>query len=243
MTGEEIRKRMDALGKQTPWYHVIQLGLGILTPGWNALEPIWQNIRKVRDADRALNRVTQGGVRVLDLGSRDGMWAFEAEQFEAVSTVVATDIGWTGYLDHLLFCREVLGSKVLPLYNVEAEHLTDGLKHFWRENPGKFDIVQHLGLLYHLPDMMVSLRQARACLKDGGMMLLETAYYNFHDYPIARFNSDGGVYHDKESFWAPNLPCLKGMLEQTGFEPDMKGAGFVHGDTDINRVCLWAKAI
>jgi tRNA (mo5U34)-methyltransferase len=239
MTEQEIMDRVAELHRFCPWYHIMDLaprGGGVFTPGWKALEPTWTNIRGVR------SRLTYSGRRVLDLGSRDGMWAFEAEALGA-GPVVATDIGWTGYLDHMVFCREVLGSKVVPFYNIPVERLTDGLACFWRENPGKFDIVQHLGLLYHLEDMMVSLRQARACLKDTGRMLLETAIYTAESFPMARFNSDQGVYSDTETFWAPNMPCLDGMLRTAGFEIDTEGVNMLGKDKTIDRVALWAKAI
>ena len=70
--------------KTMSWYHKIELGNGIITPGndWDYLwSPMKELMRKVDFADK----------RVLDIGCWDGLWSFEAEKMGA-SEVVATDI-------------------------------------------------------------------------------------------------------------------------------------------------------
>ncbi|MEZ5892044.1 MAG: hypothetical protein R3C58_02690 [Parvularculaceae bacterium] len=65
-----IEKRIREL---SPWYHKIDLGDGIVTPGFN-FERLWSSTLKVIDA------IDYKGKRVLDLASWDGFWAFEAER-------------------------------------------------------------------------------------------------------------------------------------------------------------------
>ena len=76
------------------WYHKIDLGNGIITPGRD-YEKMWQSTSCV------MNNINYEGKRVLDLGSLDGYWAFEAEK-RGASTIVATDARFEGYENLLL---------------------------------------------------------------------------------------------------------------------------------------------
>ncbi len=229
MTKEQIQSRVDALA---PWYHSINLGDGIVTPGWFGIKAQWESVRKVRQ------QIDYAGKNVLDIGSRDGMWAFEAEELGA-SIVVATDIGFN---ERLLLAKVLRGSKVIPYQNCPAEKLTERLDCFRREHGGvKFDIIQHLGVLYHLPDQIRSLWECRKNIVDGGTLILETAILRKDDVPLGRFNSDGGVYSDAETFWALNEAALYGILNLVGFEVIDPGFYVPHSET-IGRICLAAKA-
>lgn len=219
-----------------PWYHSVSLPGGEVTPGWVGLSKIWDNIRAVRAG------VNYESKRVLDLGSRDGMWAFEAEKLGACD-VVATDIGDRHFFDHFLFLKHHLGSGVVPYYNVPVEDLFNRLDCFWKFNPGKFDVIQHLGLFYHLPDPICSLSQCRKSIVDGGTLLFETAVFVGCDFPMARFNSDSGIYKDETTFLAFNLKALFGALRMNRFEPDESSVIIIDQSGGICRGCLIAKAV
>lgn len=74
---------------------------------------------------------------------------------------------------------------VVPLYNMSPYHLWDGLKTILMDDASvnlgfpeqirknQFDIVQHLGLLYHVRDPLLTLSQARSVIKTGGYLLFE----------------------------------------------------------------------
>lgn len=212
MTNTEIQSDLDRLGKLSPWYHCIKLPGGLVTPGWTAIAPIWDSIRKVRES------IVYKDASVLDLGSRDGMWAFEAEQLGA-STVVATDIGDDGYREHILWLKQILKSKVAPFYNVPAQDAWKRLDCFVEQNGfGRFDIVQHLGLFYHLPDPLISLKQCYTSLERGGKLLFETACFTGGTMPLALLNTRSDVYADKETFWAFNKIALLDSMRMCGFE-------------------------
>jgi len=91
------------------WYHKIDLGERVITPGYN-FDPIWDMIRRTR------KHIDYRDKKVLDLASFDGMWAFEAEKL-AARLVVATDCYYETF-KKFLFCKEVLGSDVIPYYNI-----------------------------------------------------------------------------------------------------------------------------
>ena len=52
-----------------------------------------------------------------------------------------------------------------------------------------FDVIQHLGLLYHLRDPMLSLSQSRSCLRTGGHILIETGAVVNTDSSFMLFNN------------------------------------------------------
>lgn len=216
----ELMERIHSLG---PWYHKIALPGGIVTPG-NNWEPLWDNIRN------ATKGLDYQGKSVLDLGSMDGLWAFEAEQ-RGAAYVVSSDITAT-CANRLLFCREALGSRVVPFFNVHVERLVEG-----RSFLGSHDIIQHLGVLYHLPDPFVSLSQCRALLNEGGSLVVETLA--IQNIPMSCMVFNGVMPSDHESGywwrlykgahpqWAPTLSCLLEMLLLAGFMPQLETLSLV----------------
>jgi hypothetical protein len=114
---EEIAKRR--------WYHRMDLGNGVTTPG-HPWEWLWEITRGARNAIDYKNKT------VLDLGSWDGMWAFEAEMLGA-ALAVATDCmntwqsPWHQGMNNLLLVREAIFSRVVPLFNVSPYFLRERL--------------------------------------------------------------------------------------------------------------------
>jgi len=203
------------------WYHKIDLGNGVVTPGLD-FDDLWNMIRKTRA------HIEYAGKTVLDVASFDGMWAFEAERLGSAITV-ATDCYYETQ-KNFLFCHKVLNSKAVLYYNISPYTLWDRLDVFLQENWDKekpydrlFDVVQHLGLLYHLRDPLLSLSQARSVIRTGGYLLLETAavinetasFMLFNGVPPAKPN----IYDDLTTWWAPTVPCLNDMLRASLFEP------------------------
>lgn len=234
MNQQSIHAEVDRLGREMPWYHDVALPFGVRTGGWKGIAHLWENIRNVRAA------VAPGyvGASVLDLGSWDGGWAFEAEDLGA-ARVVAFESGIRGRLEHFMFCRQQRNSAVIPMYGADAERADVFLGPYLFEY-GKFDIVQHLGLLYHLKNPMASLEAARRVIKPHGVLLLETAG-DRDTRSIMRSNDNSAIYRDAWTFWAPSLGCLTYMLEQSGFRARPASVSVV--EDDIPRICLIADPI
>ena len=202
-----IRYRIEEL---SPWYHKIDIGNGIITPGRD-YENIWNPIRKLMDT------VDYSGKTVLDLGSWDGMWAFEAER-RGAKFVVASDTRVQGN-ENLLFVKEVTGSKVYPLFNLPVQELVQRLKIVGLVE--KFDIIQHFGILYHLRDPLLSLAQCRQVIDDDGVLLLETAFVNNDTDSYMQFSGLPDKYHfyGPSDTWAPTKLCLKEVMIRSFFNP------------------------
>lgn len=237
---EYIQERIEELA---PWYHSIDLGDGIVTPG-RTYDVVWDSTRKVMDA------VDYEGKRVLDIASWDGMWAFEAEARGAAS-IVSSDVRLTGF-PNLLFCREVLKSKVVPMCNVPVNKLTSTLVVDGVEP--EFDIIHHYGLLYHLRDPLLSFSEVREMLAPGGLMILETAFVDDDEKSYMAFSGLPGNHHfyGISDTWAPTKLCLREMLLRSMFKPVMEEVwGVVPQPTlsspesglKIGRICMVAEAV
>jgi tRNA (mo5U34)-methyltransferase len=210
----EVEAAARALG---PWYHSVKLTPNYTTAGEmeKGCADLWRHIRKVREG------IDYKGKSVLDLGSLDGMWSFEAEACGA-STVIAGDIlqmaGQATY-ERFSFARFVRDSKVCFLPNVDIHDLPnrlDSVLRAWEIGAG-FDIIQCFGLLYHVQNPLLALQQMRRVIKDGGSLFLETAC---RDEPGSnmRFNYDRSFYDDPVTYWIPTKMCLMEMLALSGFE-------------------------
>jgi tRNA (mo5U34)-methyltransferase len=230
------------------WYHKIDLGSGITTPGRN-YDDQWAMVRRLK------RHISYTGKRVLDLASYDGMWAFEAEQHGA-SFVVATD-RYPYALENFLICREALGSAVQPFYNASVYDIRRALEPLLYEAPATdaiernfFDVIQNFGLMYHLRDPMYALAACRSVIKERGFLILETAAILDDDRSFMVLNGYPGeprIYPDPATWWAMTVPCLQEMLLASLFRPRMDTMETLHqfivDGRSIGRVGLVAEAI
>ena len=202
-----ILKKIEEL---KPWYHRIDFGDGIITPGLN-LEKVWEGANVVVD------KFDYKGKKVLDLASWDGYWAFKAES-KGASLVVSSDIRLEGYRN-LLFAREILKSDVIPLCNVSVQDLENRLDGVGL--PEKYDVIHHFGLLYHLRDPLLSFAQVRKMLNDDGVLILETAFIDDDKNSYMMFSGlpDNIHFYGMSDAWAPTKLCLREMLIRSFLKP------------------------
>jgi SAM-dependent methyltransferase len=243
-TAVSLRERVAA----RTWYHKIELGSGIVTSGL-PFDHLWDMVRKLKRHADYTNK------RVLDLGSWDGMWAFEAERHGA-GFVVATDIYPYAY-ENFLLCREALGSSVQPFYNTSVydlrSHLATLIYDCKAVEPIEaklFDIVQNFGVMYHVRDPMYALASCRSALKTGGLLILETAAILDDEQSLMVLNGypkEPRIYKDPTTWWAMTVPCLEEMLAASLFRPRMETVELLYQDKmdgrTIGRVGLIAEAV
>ena len=125
---KELLKKIN----QLTWYHNIDLGNGIVTPGRN-----WQFIWE--PSAKFMEKEDFSGKNVLEIGTWDGYFSFKAEALGAAK-VIATDIkAWETFQ----LAKEILNSKV------EFRHASIySLDEVFPEE--RFDIVVCYGIFYHL---------------------------------------------------------------------------------------------
>jgi tRNA (mo5U34)-methyltransferase len=196
MTDDEVRARIAGVPH---WYHPIEVRPGIVTPGVNDAPALLRMLDLPVDCR---------GMRALDLGARDGYFAFELERRGA--DVVAVDymaMAESGFA----VAADLLGSRVTYLQRNLYQLTTADL--------GTFDLVLFLGLLYHLPDPLGALRIVRQLARQR--MYLESVVLDFggdtETLPLMRFFAGASWNGDPTNYWGPNVRCVEDLLAESGF--------------------------
>jgi tRNA (mo5U34)-methyltransferase len=201
---DDLRARVSRQG----WFHTIDLGHGIVTPGRD------DSVRKLR---RIRLPADLRGKSVLDLGAWDGFFSFEAERRGADRVVALDGPAWRepawgpdgfGTKAGFQLARRALGSCV------EDRELD--LDEIRPETVGYFDVVLFLGVLYHLKHPWLALeRVAGVC---DGLLVVET-HADFLDVarPALALYPGDEVDGDASNWFGPNVPALAAMLRHEGF--------------------------
>jgi tRNA (mo5U34)-methyltransferase len=186
------------------WFHRIDLGYGIVTPG---IDDSPFKLAKLGFPD------SFAGASVLDIGAYDGFFSFEAERRGADRVVASDSYCWSvpgGMADGRGFdiAHWALGSKV-EKRKIAVEDLNAG-------TVGEFDYVFFLGVLYHSPDPLRYLRNLISVCR--GTAIIET-HVDGLDYnrPMMVFYPGDTLAGDPSNFWGPNRLCVEEMLGEVGF--------------------------
>lgn len=196
------------------WYHTIDLGDGVVTPGWEVI--------------RELNRLTLdflprsfAGRSVLDVGCWDGLFSFTAERRGAASVLGIDNLGGgDGFKQEDI--PDVKGQGFTPfltahrVFDSRVEHRTFDLYDLTPSDPGTFDVTFFFGVLYHLWHPLLALQKLRSVTRRA--LFIETHYNAAIDpgEPLIRFYPSGEKY--EASTWVgPNLLGLHALLRTAGF--------------------------
>lgn len=200
--------------RELSWYHTIDLGNGLVTDGWFDLRP---HVPRYGLPER------MDGMRVLDIGTWDGFWAFEMERRGA--EVVALDVDHESEYDWpprrrpaewtmtdrgqgFRLAKEVLGSNV--------ERVTQNIYRATPEELGTFDLVFVGVVILHLRDQLLALeRLANLC---HGRLIIAEEYDRLSGllpFPVSRYFADRDL---AVVFWLPSKKTWKRMIWTAGFE-------------------------
>ena len=188
---------------QINWWHRIDLGNGITTPGRDDSPTKLEQIKLPENLN---------GLSVLDIGAWDGFFSFECER-RGANRVVALDkyvwerpdIGKRGFN----LARRVLGSKV---EDVELQVLDVS-----PERVGVFDLVLFLGVLYHMRHPLLALERIASVTRKH--LILETHVdMNEHDRPVLAFYPEDECASDCTNWFGPNRAAVEAMLKVVGFQ-------------------------
>jgi len=206
----EVAERAE----QLTWYHSLELEPGYVTPGMFDLRSAVPKYHLPDGLD---------GLRVLDVGTWDGFWAFEMERRGA--EVVALDLDDEADLDWpadrrpdtfpetprgagFALAHQVFGSSV--------ERVNRSIYHALPEDLGTFDLVFCGSVLIHLRDQLLALeRIANLC---HGTFVSVEAYgrlMNLLPFPASRYRAARPA---SVVFWEPNVRAWKAMLATAGFD-------------------------
>jgi tRNA (mo5U34)-methyltransferase len=197
---ESLKKKVAKVS----WFHTIDLGNGIITPGADDSPSKLKTLKIAEDLSR---------LSVLDIGAWDGFFSFEAER-RGASRVVATDSfvwqgkTWGGKCGFEL-ARAALNSRV--------EDVTVDVLDLSPEKLGTFDLVFFLGVLYHMKHPLLALERVANITK--GMLILETHVDRTWDKrPMMMFYPESELDGDPSNWCGPNPAAVEAMLKSVGFK-------------------------
>jgi tRNA (mo5U34)-methyltransferase len=211
------------------WYHKIDLPHGVVTPGWAPIDPLPYQVPD-----------DLSGKRVLDVGTWDGYWTFEALRRGAREVVAIDDfsdaLGELGPSDRKAWgtfdlCREALGyddsrcsRHEMTVYNATPEKLG-----------GRFDVIFFFGTLYHLRHPLLALDALANLCEPGGIIYAESAVCDDfspyrggmgHGYPgkqmVMEFYPTNEYGNNASNWWAPTVQCMMYLLGAAGFTEDIQ---------------------
>ena len=199
------RESIAAKIRGVSWFHRIDLGHGIVTPGDD------DSPKKL--AQLGLPRTLEGKT-FLDIGAWDGFFSFEAER-RGASRVLATDsFVWKGNVpgkskEGFLTARSLLGSRVEDM-EIDAMDISP-------ERVGMWDVVLFAGVLYHMIHPMLALERAASVTKE--LLIVETATdLEFVQRPAIAFYPGGELARDVTNWSGVNTKALKAILHCCGFQ-------------------------
>lgn len=142
---------------------------------------------------------------VADIGCNNGYYMFRMAHYQPRLV-----LGFDPYVQHYYTFRTLNGFAARE--NIMIDLL--GVEHI-DLFPESFDVIFLLGIIYHRPSPMETLRNILAALKPGGTLILESQAIP-GDEPVALFPEK--TYAKVPGSWfIPTGPCLANWLARTGF--------------------------
>jgi len=195
------------------WYHQIELAPGVVTPGCD------DSAGKLALFDAMGLPKDCTGLRVLDVGTCDGYFAFEMERRGA--DVTAIDVRSPDQ-NGFAIAKSILGSRVeyqqANVYDVKPDTY------------GTFDIILFLGVLYHLRHPMLALDRMRQVSRDTTLMFIDThgVQFSLYDDDLQEVPGTQGTLPAQCALWqtftvhespfvgfSPNVTALNEALYKT----------------------------
>jgi SAM-dependent methyltransferase len=221
---DDLAARVAALR----WYHTIDLGDGVVTPG------LYDTLG---ESERVPLPASLEGRRCLDVGTADGFWAFEMKR-RGADDVVALDIDdvddydWPARRDDAEFDRF---RRNHPSHREAFELAHDALRSrvqrmdgrvydLHPDTHGSFDFVFMGSLLLHLRDPVGALMAVRRVTRgqllsvDSISPLLTLMHPR---QPVARFEAPGWPL-----WWVMNLAAYRALFPAAGFSVVEAGRPF-----------------
>jgi tRNA (mo5U34)-methyltransferase len=188
------------------WFHTIDFGGGEQSVGNKTSSLI------SAEADAVFGPINLAGRTVLDVGTWDGFFSFEAKRRGALRVLATDHYIWTVHQyarRNFEIARQLTGldvdDRVIDVPSLSVEEV------------GHFDYVLFLGVFYHLLDPIRAL-EAISRIATKGVIVETHLALNFLPWPAMRFYPSNELARDGSNWWGPNRACVTGLLRQSGFD-------------------------
>jgi tRNA (mo5U34)-methyltransferase len=214
------RRLRQRVASVPSWWHEIELGHGVVTPGRKGgghgyMEEELERLRLPSLAGRS----------VLDVGAWDGFFSFAAERLGAARVVALDHYVWgldPGRPGAPLDLEGTPGKAGFDLAHEELDSRVEARVADFMEidlaELGVFDVVLFLGVLYHLQDPLGAMR--RLARLTGELAVIETEAVSFpanEDRPLWEFFADDELAGDPTNWWVPSIRALEDVCGASGF--------------------------
>ena len=199
---------LKAEAEKLQWYHCIQLGPGYTTPGivgWSKDTPGWDE-KYLFPSAKELR-----GKSLLDIGTMNGFFAFEAEK-RGASRVVAIDRDPPGFPD----AREAFNFAARTLSS-SATYRARSVYDLEPSDSGTFDFVLMYGVLYHLKFPLYGLYRAASVCRDVFLLETHVTLKDDDEWPMMLFYPGTELNNEPTNWWGPNIRCVDALVEHLGF--------------------------
>jgi tRNA (mo5U34)-methyltransferase len=229
LSRDELEREVHALG----WYHSIDLGDGIRTPGLSKTTPLGPGELPPLE-----------GRSVLDIGAWDGYYSYLAERAGAARVVALDHYAWgvdiaarQAYWDRCAaegalpdqgkdtteFWRpELPGKRGFDLANraldSSVESVVGDFSTMDLDPLGTFDVVLYLGVLYHIKDPLGALERVRSVTRQVAVIETEAiAIPGYESSGLMQFFPGGELNADFGNWYVPTMDALRGLCRAAGF--------------------------
>lgn len=202
MSADELREKLKTW---EPWRHEICFSNGVKTSECQ-IGKLYSDrpLGKLRRILEKFEETDLRGGRALDIGCNSG--------YNSIYLAGELDMSVTG-ID--VTNRHLEVSRFLATFVNDGHLLFEKHDATTYSAPGEFDLILHLGTLYHLPNPLLSLENTARNLKAGGYLALETSCYTGSEDAQCRWIR--GINNDNTDFWALSKRVLTEVLEMYGF--------------------------
>jgi tRNA (mo5U34)-methyltransferase len=200
---EGLRQRVaDAF-----WWHSINLGGGIVTPGHKTRYEIYH------EAEAIFAPLSLPGRSVVDIGAWNGGFTVEAKRRGAARLLAVDHYTWT----HPGFCGKQTFDLVMSRLGIEVDAKLIDIEKANAADLGRWQVVLFLGVFYHLFNPISALQLLAEITEEA--LVIET-HLDLEDLarPAMVFYPDRELGGDSTNWWAPNRAAMEALLRAVGFE-------------------------
>jgi 2-polyprenyl-3-methyl-5-hydroxy-6-metoxy-1,4-benzoquinol methylase len=213
LTTAEIRRRVA----DYEWYHAIDLGDGVVTPGQYDLGPLLPHYGLPHSL---------AGKSVLDVGPAHGFFAFELERRGAsvataelpnwaehdASPILQETFAHAGDLPEA-YHRGAFGFAIQARRSLVHRHFCN-VYDLTPERVGTYDLVFCASVLLHLTDPLRALFGIRKVCRDQAIICtgIDNTSGREHESRALFVGQANG-----QAFWLPTIACLERMILAAGF--------------------------